>query len=76
MVELPPVPRATPLFRLLEQWRQALGLSAVMQRGAGSPEGVVTATSGVLYYRTDGATSTRLYLKETDGGSTGWRAIA
>ena len=44
--------------------------------GTGSPEGVVTAPRGSLYSRTDGGTSTTLYVKETGTASsnTGWIA--
>ena len=40
--------------------------------GAGSPEGVVTANVGSLYLRTDGSTSTTLYVKTSGTGNTGW----
>lgn len=41
--------------------------------GAGSPEGVVVADVGTLYMRTDGSTSTTLYVKTADDGeATGW----
>lgn len=41
--------------------------------GSGSPEGVVTANIGSLYLRTDGSTSTTLYIKTAGNGlSTGW----
>lgn len=43
-------------------------------KGAGSPEGVVTASVGAIYSRLDGGTSTTLYVKETGTGSTGWVA--
>lgn len=43
--------------------------------GTGSPEGVVTASPGSLFLRTDGAAGTTLYVKETGTGtSTGWKA--
>jgi hypothetical protein len=38
--------------------------------GNGSPEGVVEATTGVLYV--DRATAT-IYIKSSDGGNTGWK---
>ena len=47
-------------------------LEALIQTGAGSPEGVVTAVVGTLYLRTDGAPGTTLYSKETGSGNTGW----
>jgi hypothetical protein len=43
--------------------------------GTGSPEGVVTADIGTLYMRTDGSTSTTLYVKTAGNGlATGWTA--
>lgn len=43
-------------------------------RGAGSPEGVVTAIVGAIYQRTDGSTTTTLYVKTSGTGNTGWTA--
>jgi hypothetical protein len=40
--------------------------------GTGSPEGVVTANNGSVYYRTDGSQGTAMYIKETGSGTTGW----
>ena len=42
--------------------------------GTGTPEGVVTATVGSLFARTNGGTGTTLYVKETGTGNTGWVA--
>lgn len=42
--------------------------------GTGSPEGVVTATVGSTFHRTDGGASTTLYVKESGAGNTGWVA--
>ena len=42
--------------------------------GAGSPEGVVTASIGSIYSRTNGGANTSLYVKETGTGNTGWIA--
>lgn len=43
--------------------------------GPGSPEGEVVADRGTLYLRTDGSTSTTLYVKTADDGlATGWTA--
>jgi hypothetical protein len=43
-------------------------------RGAGTPEGVVTADIGSIYSRSDGGAGTSVYFKESgDGLSTGWR---
>lgn len=45
-------------------------------RGAGSPEGAVTASVGTLYERTDGGSGTSAYIKESGAGNTGWTAIS
>ena len=42
--------------------------------GSGSPQGVLTATVGSLYTRTDGGANTTLYVKESGTGNTGWVA--
>ncbi len=43
--------------------------------GTGSPESVVTANIGSLYLRTEGSTSTTLYVKTaSNGANTGWTA--
>lgn len=42
--------------------------------GAGSPEGVLTATTGALYTNTVGGANTTLYVKESGSGNTGWVA--
>lgn len=44
--------------------------------GTGSPEGVVTASVGSLFFRTDGSSGTTLYTKEAGSGNTGWAAMA
>lgn len=49
-------------------------INSWLVRGAGTPEGVVTAVVGVLYQRTDGGASTTLYVKESGTGNTGWVA--
>ena len=46
----------------------------VWSSGTGSPVGVVTASVGSLYSRTDGGAGTTLYVKETGAGNTGWVA--
>lgn len=43
--------------------------------GAGTPEGVLIASVGSLYTRTDGAGGTTLYVKETGTGNTGWTQV-
>jgi hypothetical protein len=46
-----------------------------LKSGAGSPEGLVVADIGTLYMRTDGSTSTTLYVKTAGNGlATGWTA--
>lgn len=57
----------------------SLGISvnataAIITSGAGSPESAVTAPVGSIYLRTDGGTSTTLYVKESGAGNTGWVA--
>jgi hypothetical protein len=42
--------------------------------GSGTPESVVTAVVGSLYLRSDGSTSTTLYVKTSGSGNTGWTA--
>lgn len=49
--------------------------TARIYNGTGSPEAVVTATVGSLFIRTDGGTSTTLFIKETGSAATGWRAV-
>lgn len=45
-----------------------------IRRGAGSPQGVVSAPVGTLYTRTDGGAGSTLYIKESGTGATGWVA--
>jgi hypothetical protein len=52
----------------------ALVPDTIITRGAGSPEGAVTAPVGSLFTRTDGGASTTLYVKESGTGNTGWVA--
>lgn len=40
--------------------------------GSGSPEGVLAASVGSTYRRTDGGASTSFYVKESGTGNTGW----
>src|SRR5262249_34680919 len=42
--------------------------------GSGTPEGNVAAAIGSVYRRTDGGSSTTLYVKESGSGNTGWVA--
>jgi hypothetical protein len=49
--------------------------SVIWTSGAGTPEGVVSAPVGSLFTRTDGSTSTTLYVKTGGGsGNSGWTA--
>lgn len=43
--------------------------------GSGTPEGAVTAPVGSIFMRSDGGTSTTLYVKESGVGNTGWRSV-
>lgn len=45
-----------------------------IKSGAATPEAAVTAPVGSLYLRTDGSTSTTLYVKTSGAGNTGWTA--
>ena len=51
------------------------GLALRFPTGTGSPEGVVEASPGSLYQRTDGAPGTLIYRKDSGTGSTGWTAV-
>lgn len=51
------------------------GGTVFWKAGGGSPEGLVTASVGSLWSRTDGGTNTTLYRKEIGSGNTGWVAI-
>jgi len=42
--------------------------------GSGTPESVVNAGIGSVWYRKDGGANTSLYIKESGTGSTGWIA--
>lgn len=42
--------------------------------GAGTPDGVVTASRGSIFMRYDGGAGTCLYVKESGSGNTGWVA--
>lgn len=69
------VPAATPAGKVLGttatgEW----GPVGFIQRGAGTPEGAVTAAVGSMYLRSDGGAGTTLYIKESGAGNTGWVA--
>jgi hypothetical protein len=42
--------------------------------GPGSPQNVITAPVGSMYFRTDGGAGSTLYVKESGSGNTGWVA--
>ena len=47
----------------------------LIQSGTGTPENIYYAGTGSIWYRTDGGTSTSMYIKESAGTSkTGWVA--
>jgi hypothetical protein len=52
-----------------------LGATTKILTGTSSPEGVVTATVGWVFLRTDGGAGTSVYVKESGSGNTGWVAL-
>lgn len=54
-------------------WNKVVTSETIIE-GSGSPEGVITATVGKLYLRSDGGASTTLYVKQSGTGNTGWIA--
>jgi hypothetical protein len=61
----------------LSQTDEGVEVAAVpfMHRDEGSPEGVIVADRGAVYLRTDGGTTTTMYVKTGgDGLATGWTA--
>lgn len=74
MIEFPFPPRDAPAS--VRDWMSKVldWADERFKSGEGSPEGVVTANSGCIYQRTDGAASTSLYVKVGDGTNTGWVA--
>jgi hypothetical protein len=60
--------------REFQKWLEA-AYDLRVKFGTGSPEGVVVADRGTIYLRTDGSTSTTLYVKTAnDALATGWTA--
>jgi hypothetical protein len=51
-----------------------LGTVRGIYGGAGTPEGVVTASPGSMYLNQSGGGGTTLYIKESGTGNTGWVA--
>ena len=58
----------------LNAWLAALYQGVTFKAGNGSPETVVPAAVGALYFRLDGGANTTLYVKESGTGATGWIA--
>lgn len=84
MLGLPPIKSSdlgAYLQRALDEWRRALLQRdeeidvPQWTRGTGTPEGAVTAPVGSVFFRTDGASGTLLYVKQTGTGNTGWVAV-
>lgn len=68
-------PLASPTFTGTVTVPTPLNISTIkILVGAGTPEGAVTAVVGSLFLRTDGSTSTTLYVKTSGSGNTGWTA--
>jgi len=64
------------LTPVVERIRIALsGMLGLLKSGEGDPEGVVTASVGALYQRTDGAPGNLVYSKQSGDGATGWVAV-
>lgn len=55
-------------------WDHVAFGSVFIGSGSGTPESAITAPVGSLYLRTDGSTSTTLYVKTSGTGNTGWTA--
>ena len=55
-------------------WNEAIHPGVLTLSGKGAPNGVVTAPVGSMYIRTDGGSSTTLYIKETGSDNQGWVA--
>lgn len=60
---------------LRDMVRELNDLRRRVQRGPGSPEGVIVGVRGDIWQRTDGGATTTLYVKTSgDGLATGWTA--
>lgn len=66
--------RVTVDSTLVASSGMVIGATTIFRTGTGSPESVVTAPIGSLWLRTDGSTSTTLYIKTSGAGNTGWTA--
>lgn len=79
--ELEAIPHGLLLIRVLEAMQDELETSPFrignthLYAGKGTPNGTVKARIGDLYLRTDGGTTTTLYVKESGTDTlTGWVA--
>lgn len=63
-------------LRWIETLRLKFRTIPSFTKGDGSPEGVLNGITNDRYYNRTGAPGTRLYLKTTDTGNTGWVAYA
>jgi hypothetical protein len=52
-----------------------VGSGPTLTSGTGTPEGVVTAAVGSVFLRSNGSTSTTMYVKESGSGNTGWVGV-
>lgn len=74
-VQLGTVERIGRLERIVKDLRGLLlARTGHFLRGAGSPEGVVTAPPGTLYLDTVGGAGVTLWIKEANVDATGWVA--
>lgn len=63
-------------MRWIERLRGALRPVPDFSFGDGTPEGAVMGVVGDRYYNRTGGAGTRLYVKTTNTGNTGWVAYA
>ena len=73
----PPLPNTNllDLARTLDiRLAEFIANMEIIEKGNGTPEGVVEAPIGAIYQRLDGGASTTLYVKESGTGKTGWVA--
>lgn len=64
------------VFERMRNWWLGGGkdVTPLLLTGEGTPESAVVAPVGSVFLRSDGGTSTTLYVKETGSGDTGWVA--
>ncbi len=65
----------TPRFLFNDKGILEFAAGSNIYCGSGSPETVVTAPVGSMFLRTDGSSTTALYLKASGTGNTGWLAV-